>query len=307
MPVKVLGCRDRRPATLCTSKLSAGLCDTGSGWGCASTCGDCNTTRETSTIPSPRTMWSASHRNEKLAWHLQHRQLVAAAAAYTAYEAGTRLVLIGDSIMEGWRGTRFNRSVVGLRGVAGVFNSTLEGRWPRQPLNFGISGDMSQHVLWRLAPGSELSVHMQQDKQMLMLLLVGTNNLLKGKHTAEETHAGVAEVMSTLLRNTRGRLLVNALFPFAHRHECRPLADSPTCETESTKAIAKVNRLIRRSVSSHQAPMAAGRGRVRFVDCGQELWHLRETHMPDLVHPSLLGYEAWGRCMLPELVTLAQS
>lgn len=295
------GCRDRRAARMCASKLSNGLCNSASGWGCALTCGDCNLTRETSTIPSPRTMWSALHRNEKLTWHLLHRQLVTATAAY---KAGT-LVLIGDSIMEGWRGRRFNRSVQSLQGVAGVFNATMEGRWPH-PLNLGISGDMTQHVLWRLLPGSELSVLMQQDSQMLMALSVGTNNLLRGNYTAEETHAGVDEVISALLRNTRGRLLVNALFPFALPDECTN-ANTRICETESTKAVAMVNRLIRRSISRQQAPMAAGSGRVRFVDCGRQLWQLRETHMsPDHVHPSLLGYEAWGRCMLPELMTLAQ-
>jgi len=55
----------------------------------------------------------------------------------------TRLLLLGDSITQGW----------GEQGRPAL-EAFLDPRW--QPLNLGVSGDQTQHLLWRLmGPGSE--------------------------------------------------------------------------------------------------------------------------------------------------------
>jgi len=53
---------------------------------------------------------------------------------------------------------------------------------------------------------------MASDPQLAFVVLIGTNNLGRG-HTPEETVAGVVAVAGTLLNQTQGRVLLNALLP----------------------------------------------------------------------------------------------
>ena len=72
-------------------------------------------------------------RGFKPGWHTQHENF-----SHIAQTKGARILLIGDSIVNGL--SRYNT----------VWYKYFESR---QALNFGIGGDRTQHVLWRVENG----------------------------------------------------------------------------------------------------------------------------------------------------------
>ena len=72
----------------------------------------------------------------------------------------------------------------------------------------------------------------------------------------------------------------------------------------SVTAVRATNALLRDSLDSIDLGLNRRR-RTILMDCGEALWTQRETLLPDLVHPSLQGYEAWARCLRPGLAQLA--
>jgi hypothetical protein len=97
--------------------------------------------------------------------------------------------------------------------LRGVLQSTLVG-WPN-PLLLGSGGDETQHVLWRLAQG-ELSQSMSRDPHLLIVLLVGTNNLAGG-HRSHEVVAGIEAIARYVLSTSRARMLIVGLLPRGDR------------------------------------------------------------------------------------------
>uniref|UniRef100_A0A7S3S1M9 SGNH hydrolase-type esterase domain-containing protein n=1 Tax=Emiliania huxleyi TaxID=2903 RepID=A0A7S3S1M9_EMIHU len=167
---------------------------------------------EPADAPVLRTAWSTRlvpHNEFMGPWERCHATLVNDARAYRA-TGRPQIALLGDSITESWRGTGLCRKLGRCQGVPGVLQATLGARWP-QPTVLGIAADHTQHLLWRLADG-ELSPAMASDPQLAFVVLIGTNNLGRG-HTPKETVAGVVAVAGTLLNQTQGRVLLNALLP----------------------------------------------------------------------------------------------
>ena len=260
--------------------------------------------------PSPRSLWSVRGRPHMLrSWCRLHKKLVREAATYDHWSvpshSGSRLVLLGDSITESWRGTEFGARPPRTAGVPRVLREGLGARWP-SPLVLGIAGDQTQHVLWRLEHG-EASAAMAVDPHMLCALLIGTNNLGFGQRPAEAA-AGVLAVVSWLLRHTAGRVLVmaslprgdgawrlRALCPTSCRDGCMApglsssVARPPACR-EFVKgklrwrcvcdaarrprrsfmpAIARLNELVRARVEALRARDGASAAwRLGYVDCG---------------------------------------
>ena len=231
-------------------------------------------TPELPNVESPRTSWSSKRAGQIGRWFDWQQQLQAEAAGYqpsSPYDARARLVLLGDSITEAWRGSSYGEPRPSAAEVPQVLEETLAKRWPA-PLVLGISGDQTQHLLWRLSHG-EISPGMAEDPRLLVVLLIGTNNLAAG-HSPEEVAEGVEAVATRLLNATRGRLIVNGLFP--RGDGLRSLA--PLCPPRCAKngkplrsyrpSIERVNYLLNRSVARLQKAHAE---RVRYVDCGKGL------------------------------------
>jgi hypothetical protein len=59
---------------------------------------------------------------------------------------------------------------------------------------------------------------MAADRQLVVSLLIGTNNLHLGGHTPTQAANGVMAVARVLLERSRARLLVNALLPRQDRN-----------------------------------------------------------------------------------------
>ena len=121
----------------------------------------------------PRTSWSVHNKKELATWWRCRARLLADAISFQPERQ--RLILFGDSITESWRGTSYGSRIARAKGVSMVLNSTLAARWPA-PLPLGISADQTQHLLWRMRNG-EVSEPMKHDRQLMFVLLIGTNNL----------------------------------------------------------------------------------------------------------------------------------
>ena len=228
-------------------------------------------TEERAAVESPRTSWSVKRPGQITKWSDAQVSLSNLAQSYegaSPYDVRSRLVFVGDSITEAWAGTSYGEPIERASGVPEVMEEKVAKRFPR-PMVLGISGDQTQHVLWRLSHG-ELSGAMCADPRLLLVLLIGTNNLAAG-HSVEETARGVLAVAERLLNRTHGRVLVNAIFPRGDGMRVLSRLCPPRCDHEGKPLksfIRDINRL-NALVSNSVAKLAQlHKGRVRFVDCG---------------------------------------
>src|SRR6185437_912238 len=86
---------------------------------------------------------------------------------------------------------------------------------PRHAANFGIGGDRTQHVLWRLDNGEVDGI-----KPKVVVLMIGTNN--SGTNSADEIAEGIEAIVKKLhdkLPDTKVLLL--AVFPRGDKSDPR--------------------------------------------------------------------------------------
>ncbi len=182
-----------------------------------------------------------------------------------------RLVFLGDSITHGWEG----------KGKA-----VWEKHWaPLKAANFGIGGDRTEHVLWRLEHGNFDGL-----RPKAIVLMIGTNNTgLQGRPqkeldgavyqcSAEQIAEGIKAILAQLQRKCPdAKILVLGIFPRGANKD-----DKFRQQNEATNAIIK--------------GYADGQ-KVFFLDIGAQFLEpdgtLSKTIMPDLLHPNEKGYEIW--------------
>ena len=195
-------------------------------------------------------------------WAIERQNEVLRRARSTEKAA---VLFLGDSITQGWEG---DGATVWQKQIA-----------PLGALNLGVSGDRTEHVLWRLqqAPITHL-------EPKVIVLLIGTNNLGNTGCSAEQTLAGVLAVIASLRTQApKALLLVHEIFPRGER--MNPLRGD----------ILQVNQVLRR----HAGPSTRVLG---FSDMWvQEDGTIRAETMPDFLHLSPAGYEQWGAALVPEL------
>lgn len=214
----------------------------------------------TATLPVPRDE----------AWVRRHEGFVAAAR-----RGGIEVVFLGDSLTDLWR---------------------REGRaaWekhfaPLRAANFGIDGDRTQQLLWRLQHGA-----VDAPAPKVVVLLIGTNNAGNERNsdvprnTTAEAIAGVTLVVETLrtkLPNTT--ILLLGLLPRGER-------SSPI-----RAQVEEINRAL--------AGLDDG-WRIRFLDIGPSFLSpdgsLSREIMPDLLHMSEAGYAVFAAALRDPLAEL---
>lgn len=172
------------------------------------------------------------------------------------------LVFDGDSITAGWKG-----------GGGGVWGHTY-GK--RNAVDFGVSGDSTQGLLWRVENGQVDGLHPK-----LIVLLIGTNNM---GLPAEQIAGGIkADVAAYRQHCPDATLLLLGILPRGEK------ASEP-----NRAKIKAVNQLI--------APLGDGK-QVIFLDFGDKLLQpdgtLSKDIMPDLLHPSAKGYQIWADAIQP--------
>ncbi len=173
------------------------------------------------------------------------------------------VIFDGDSITDGWQG-----------GGRRIWEKNFASRGA---FDFGVSGDKTQHVLWRLSQGQVEGLDPK-----LVLIMIGTNNL--GGNTAEEIAEGVGAVVAEYRKRLPNAVIVlQGIFP---RNQ-NP-ADPARAE------IKRINAMI--------AKLGDGK-KVVFVDFGEKFLAADGTLpaevMPDFLHPSEKGYEIWAEAITP--------
>lgn len=187
-------------------------------------------------------------------------------------QRGPRVVFLGDSLTFDWGG---------------------DGRetWDRlyAPLgaaNFGIGGDRTSDVLWRIEHGE-----LGNADTRLVVLMIGTNDLGNGA-TPEETSSGVRACVEAVRRKLPlARVLLLGILP-------RGGGDA---QTPLRQAIARTNDTISRLDDG---------GSVRYRDIGPAFLKpdgtvRPELYLDDLIHLGSLGYAAWADAMRATFGALA--
>jgi len=179
-----------------------------------------------------------------------------------AKEGKAELLFLGDSITDFWRNE--NGPFAGKP----VFDKHF-GKW--KVANFGIAGDTTQGVLYRLQHGEG-----EGFSPKAVMLMIGTNNT--GSHTAPEIAEGIGAVVLELKKRfPEAKILLLAVFP-------RGTAEDPvrTKINEINESIAKLND---------------GK-QVFFLDIGARFLdsdrNIPQDVMADRLHPSAKGYEIWA-------------
>jgi lysophospholipase L1-like esterase len=182
-----------------------------------------------------------------------------------ALENKVDVLLVGDSITDGWRG--------------GGKKVLAEGMGAKHRIyNIGIGGDRTQHVLWRLENGEVADI-----SPKVAMLMIGTNNL--GANSNEEIVAGITKIVQSLnakLPNTKVLLL--GVFPRAE------------------KATDKARERIK-AINAEIAKLDDGGKRVKYLDIGakflDEKGDMPKDVMGDFLHPSTKGYQIWHDAVAP--------
>jgi lysophospholipase L1-like esterase len=292
---------------------------------------------EVPTAPAPRSQKCSVKRSDEKKWTAFQQSLAADAANYTA-NGRVQLLMVGDSITEAFRGTAIGEPKDRSVGIDAVLRETLALTYPPSPLVLAISGDETQHILWRLsdAGGGELrNPQLRNDKHLLITLMIGTNNLGNAKHAPEPTADGVLAIATELLRRTHGKLLLNAVLPRGEP-PLKPGRRAPPY-TSFMPALTTLNERVRHAVPTLEARFP---GRVRFHDCNARF--LNDAHakvaaaavaaaaaaaaavaavpppqsartnevqlglMPDALHPNIEGSRIWAACLADGLERLCQ-
>jgi len=195
-------------------------------------------------------------------WVERHEGFVA-----QAKQGGIEVLFLGDSITDGRR----------TKGKA-VWEKEYA---PRHAANFGIGGDRTQHVLWRMEHGE-----LDGLKPKAVVLMIGTNNTGKDqdgkpRNTTPEIIEGVTAIVKGLrAKLPQSKILLLAVF--SRGEKGTPIRDQLK---EINTALAKLDD-----------------GRmVKFLDIGAKFLEpdgtLSSDIMPDLLHPNEKGYQIWADAM----------
>lgn len=180
--------------------------------------------------------------------------------AERAAQAGdAQLVFFGDSITQGWESE------------PALWSAEFE-RY--RPLNLGVSGDRTEHVLWRLATGAYDHL-----RPKLIVIMIGTNNTGHRMDKPADIAAGIDAILCQLhARFPQAKLALLAIFP---RGET--LADPMRANN------AAVNARLPAIAAAHGAELLDLAS--AFTD---DQGVLPTSVMPDLLHLSPDGYSRWA-------------
>lgn len=189
-----------------------------------------------------------------------------------AKRGGIDLLFVGDSITDFFGRADRGRDVW-MRDFA-----------PLRAANFGISGDTTQDVLWRMQNGE-----LEGFEAKLIVLMLGTNNI--GRNDPADIAAGDAAVIAEFRkRQPKAKILLLGIFP---------RGEDPAGPTRGTV----------REINTHLAKLADGQT-VLYLDIAPAFLNadgtLKKGAMVDGLHPGPAGYAMWSDAILPTVRQLMQ-
>ncbi len=182
------------------------------------------------------------------------------------------VLFMGDSITDWWRNPGRGNPIDGAIPYGG--QAVFEKHFGSMKVaNFGIAGDTTQGVLWRLQHGEG-----EGYKPKAIMLMIGTNNTggNRGGNTAPEIAMGVADVVFELRKDfPDAKILLLAIFP-------RRGAALQAKIDEINKLISALND------GQH----------VFYMDINSKFLaadgSIPRDIMSDGLHPTSKGYEIWA-------------
>jgi lysophospholipase L1-like esterase len=185
---------------------------------------------------------------------------------YRIKQGDIGLLFVGDSITDLWP-------------RAGEY--TWMQLAPYHPANFGVSGEHTEHVLWRITNGELDGIHPK-----VVVLMIGTNNI--GHTPADQPEwaaAGVTKIVQTIREKLPdSKILLLGVFP----------RDTPG--SVHREAVEKINEIISKLDDGNM---------IRYLDIGKVFLdgdgNIPDDVMRDKLHPTPKGYELWYNAMKPLL------
>jgi serine/threonine protein kinase/lysophospholipase L1-like esterase len=199
-------------------------------------------------------------------WMKRHEDFVA-----IANKGEVGVLFLGDSITDGWR----NFNPKNKAGGKNVWEKTFA---PLRAANFGIGGDLTQHVLWRIQNGELDGI-----KPKVAVLMIGTNNT--GSDSTEQIADGVTAIVTNLQhKSPHTKVLVLAVFPRGKE-----------IPNNGNTKIIEINKLI--------AKLDDGKN-VKYLDIGAKF--MKDGRIPaeimhDYLHLTEEGYQIWADAITPTL------
>ncbi|VTR92310.1 lipolytic protein g-d-s-l family : Lipolytic protein G-D-S-L family OS=Rhodopirellula maiorica SM1 GN=RMSM_03349 PE=4 SV=1: Lipase_GDSL_2 [Gemmata massiliana] len=181
------------------------------------------------------------------------------------------VIFLGDSITQGWEGA-------GKKVWPEAFGSF-------KPVNLGIGGDQTGHVIWRLTEGKEI----EPLKPKLAVIMIGTNNM--GGHTPEQIAGGVKAIIAELQKQKPDtKVLLLAIFP-----------RSPKADDKIRVKVSDTNKILAKFADDKK---------VFYKDIGEKFLEkdgtLDKKIMPDYLHLSEEGYKIWADAIKEDIAKLVK-
>src|ERR1700677_819477 len=216
---------------------------------------DANSTVNSAIVPEPR---SAS-------WVKRHEGFV-----QEAKQEQIDLLFQGDSITDFW----------GRSGPRYGTNIWSKYYAPLHAADFAISGDRTEHVIWRVDHGELDGLHPK-----VVVFMIGTNNTRT--NSPEQIAEGIKVIIAKIQEKCPDtKILLLGVFPR------NTVKDTPA----QIEAPAKINAIISKF---------AGGKRIVYLNINSVFLgpdgKVPADIMPDFLHPNEHGYQLWADAMNPTL------
>lgn len=204
--------------------------------------------------------WAATPQQSTQKFHVErHLQYVE-----RAKQGDINLLFLGDSITQLWEQSGRN-----------IWKERYE---PLKAANFGIGGQNTMQILWRINNGE-----LENIKPKVVVLMAGTNNM--GMNDADQIADALRVIVNTVrLKLPQSKVLLLGILPKVVEAGDR------------REKVRQVNAII--------ANLDDGK-MIRYLDIGDKFLlpngDLNKEMMPDGVHPNAQGYAAWAEAMQPLL------
>lgn len=202
-------------------------------------------------------------------WWIDRNETFNARAKQGAAKGDIGIVFLGDSITQGWE---------------------KEGKevWEKQfarrgAVNFGIGGDRTEHLAWRVDHGNldGLAAPKEGAAPKLAIVMIGTNN--SGKESAETIGNGVKEVVTRVRAKLPStKVLLLGIFPRSEK------------PGELRTKVAEASAI---------ASSVADGAMIEYLDIGAKFvkadGSIDKAIMPDFLHLSPAAYQIWADAIEP--------
>jgi enterochelin esterase-like enzyme/lysophospholipase L1-like esterase len=187
--------------------------------------------------------------------------------ATRAAQGGVDVMFVGDSLTEMWPKPLWDANFGHLKAA-----------------NFGIGGDHTGNVLWRLQNPAIAAL-----KPKLVVLMIGVNNINLCGEKPEQVFGGIQAVVAALRKQyPDARILLNAVLPEGAR-----------ADAAERRSVNELNQLVK-TLDDGKAVFFHNYG-AHFIGAGGAL---SAELQPDFLHLSEQGYRILAAAMRPDIERL---